>query len=278
VIPDVRCVVRTRPLEALVIGAYVRGLSDRDVDSLMDEAGLGHLSKNTASQLCRELRARYAAFCAKSLTDVELLVLFLDAVYLPTRPSGAKEGVLVAWGMTAVASACCWPSVSDSANRARIRGASSASRSRTRAADKGRSTSIQLCVVRAARGRRRCEFADTTTATAGSTMKYTSLTTRVTLPNVARHWLGGRSRGQLKPPRGSRPSTKLSAARYVDADHAVMIVQLEPHRVIRERKGKFGQAGVCDAFPFQERGELMQCRPDLDSLTKPAPGRAWPWW
>jgi putative transposase len=98
VIPDVRGVVRTRPLEALVIGAYVRGLSDRDIESLMDEAGLGHISKNTASQLCRELRARYAAFCAKSLAEVELLVLFVDAVYLPTRPSGAKEGVLVAWG------------------------------------------------------------------------------------------------------------------------------------------------------------------------------------
>jgi transposase-like protein len=98
VIPDVRGVVRTRPLEALVIGAYVRGLSDRDIESLMDEAGLGHLSKNTASQICRELRARYAAFCAKSLADVELLALFVDAVYLPTRPSGAKEGVLVAWG------------------------------------------------------------------------------------------------------------------------------------------------------------------------------------
>jgi putative transposase len=27
-------------------------------------------------------------------------VLFLDAIYLPARPSGAKEGVLVAWGYT----------------------------------------------------------------------------------------------------------------------------------------------------------------------------------
>jgi putative transposase len=98
IIPDVRRVVRTRPLEALVIGAYVRGLSDRDIESLLDEAGLGHLSKNAASQVCRELRARYAAFCAKSLAEIELTALFLDAVYLPTRPSGSKEGVLVAWG------------------------------------------------------------------------------------------------------------------------------------------------------------------------------------
>src|SRR4051794_11233439 len=98
IIPDVRRVVRTRPLEALVIGAYVRGLSDRDIESLLDEAGLGHISKNAASQVCRELRARYTVFCAKSLAELELIALFVDAVYLPTRPSGSKEGVLVAWG------------------------------------------------------------------------------------------------------------------------------------------------------------------------------------
>ena len=98
VLPHVRGPVRTRPLEALVIGAYVRGLSDRDVESLVAEAGLGAISKNQVSQLCRELRACYAAFCAKSLAAVELVAVFLDAIYLPTRSSGAKEGVLVVWG------------------------------------------------------------------------------------------------------------------------------------------------------------------------------------
>lgn len=100
VLPDVRTVIRTRPLEALIIGAYVRGLSDRDIESLLQEAGLGKLSKSTASRICRELRDRYRAFRARSLAEVKLLVLFLDAIYLPTRPSGAKEGVLVAWGYT----------------------------------------------------------------------------------------------------------------------------------------------------------------------------------
>ena len=86
VIPDVRHVVRTRPLEALVIGAYVRGLSDRDIESLLDEAGLGHLSKNTASQLCRELRARYAAFCAKSLADSSCWrCIWTPCIYRPDR-------------------------------------------------------------------------------------------------------------------------------------------------------------------------------------------------
>ncbi len=100
ILPDVRTAIRTRPLEALIIGAYVRGLSDRDIESLIQEAGLGKLSKSTASRICQELRDRYRAFRARSLAEVKLLVLFLDAIYLPTRPSGAKEGVLVAWGYT----------------------------------------------------------------------------------------------------------------------------------------------------------------------------------
>src|SRR6266568_4311888 len=99
-IPDTKAVVRTRPLEALIIGSYVRGLSDRDIESLAKEAELGHVSKSTVSRICRELRDRYTAFCNKSLADISVMALFLDAIYLPTRPSGQKEGVLVAWGYT----------------------------------------------------------------------------------------------------------------------------------------------------------------------------------
>ena len=100
VIPDTRAVVRTRPLEALIIGSYVRGLSDRDIESLAKEAELGHVSKSTVSRICRELRDRYTAFCNKSLADISVMTVFLDAIYLPTRPSGQKEGVLVVWGYT----------------------------------------------------------------------------------------------------------------------------------------------------------------------------------
>lgn len=100
VIPDTRAIVRTRPLESLVIGAYVRGLSDRDIESLAREAGLGTISRTTVSGICRELRDRYRAFRARSLADVRLLALFMDAIYLPVRPDGPREGVLVAWGFT----------------------------------------------------------------------------------------------------------------------------------------------------------------------------------
>ncbi|MFN2470918.1 MAG: transposase [Gaiellaceae bacterium] len=55
----------TKPLQALVIGAFVRGLSMRDVESLCEEAGLGQVSKLTASRLCRELKERFQAFRAR---------------------------------------------------------------------------------------------------------------------------------------------------------------------------------------------------------------------
>src|SRR5207237_4186435 len=91
--------LRTDSLEALVIGGFVRGLSVRDVESLCEEAGLGRTSKATVATICAELRERFEAFCRRSLYDVNLVVLFLDAIYLPVRPSGPKEGVICAWGI-----------------------------------------------------------------------------------------------------------------------------------------------------------------------------------
>ncbi len=90
----------SEPLKALVIGGFVRGLSVRDVESLCEEAGLGQVSKATASRLCRELKERFRAFRERDLSELRLVCLFLDAIYLPVRPQGAKEGVLCAWGIT----------------------------------------------------------------------------------------------------------------------------------------------------------------------------------
>ena len=93
--------IGTEPLKALVIGAFVRGLSMRDVESLCEKAGLGKLSKSTASRICEELRDRYEQFKRRDLYDTRLVALFLDATFISVRPSGPKEGVLVAWGFTA---------------------------------------------------------------------------------------------------------------------------------------------------------------------------------
>src|SRR6266568_1866131 len=92
--------LRTEPLKALVIGAFVRGLSMRDVESLCQKAGLGKLSKSTAQRICTELRERFEQFKRRDLYEVRLAALFLDAVFLSVRPDGPKEGVLVAWGFT----------------------------------------------------------------------------------------------------------------------------------------------------------------------------------
>ena len=101
VVPKWHCkrLLRTDPLKALVIGGFVRGLSMRDVESLCEEAGLGKTSKSTVATICSELHERFEAFSRRSLYDVNLVVLFLDAIYLPVRPSGPKEGVICAWGI-----------------------------------------------------------------------------------------------------------------------------------------------------------------------------------
>jgi putative transposase len=93
-------VLRTEPLRAMVIGAFVRGLSMRDIESLCEQAGLGKLSKATASRICEELRERFEQFKRRDLYEVQLAALFLDAVFLSVRRDGPKEGVLVAWGFT----------------------------------------------------------------------------------------------------------------------------------------------------------------------------------
>jgi len=93
-------VLRTEPLRAMVIGAFVRGLSMRDVESLCEQAGLGKLSKSTAARICSELRDRFEAFQRRDLYAIRIAALFLDAVFLSVRRDGPKEGVLVAWGFT----------------------------------------------------------------------------------------------------------------------------------------------------------------------------------
>jgi transposase-like protein len=82
--------LRTDPLRALVIGGLVRGLSMRDVESLCEEAGLGKTFRSTVARICAELHERFEAFCRRSLYDVNLVVLLLDAIYLPVGPSEGR--------------------------------------------------------------------------------------------------------------------------------------------------------------------------------------------
>ena len=97
-------VVRSEPLEALVISAGVRGLSDRDIEALLAEA-LGPeaaLSKSTASRICQRLRDEFDAFRDQDLSEVELDYLFLDGSHFKMHDGSRAEPVLVAYGITTV--------------------------------------------------------------------------------------------------------------------------------------------------------------------------------
>ena len=81
--------LRTDLLKAMVVGAFVRGLSMRDFESLCEQAGLGRTSKSTAARICSELHERFLAFQQRDLYDIKLVALFLDAIYLPVFPAAA---------------------------------------------------------------------------------------------------------------------------------------------------------------------------------------------
>ena len=107
ILPDCRTAMRTRPLETLIIGAYVRGLSDRDIEALVAEAGLGKVSKSTVSEICRQLRSRYQAFRARSVAEVELGCCSWTPSTCPPAPAGPRRGCWWPGGMPRTAPECC---------------------------------------------------------------------------------------------------------------------------------------------------------------------------
>lgn len=95
-------VARTHALEALVICSFLRGLSVRDVEAALQECfGEQVISKSTVGRVCKDVAARYAAWCERDLSEHDLVYLYLDAIYLKLRPTDEPaEGVLVAWAIT----------------------------------------------------------------------------------------------------------------------------------------------------------------------------------
>jgi putative transposase len=95
-------VTRTNALEALVIAGYVRGLSTRDVEASLAEA-LGPeaaLSKSTVSRVCEAIKDEFDTWRSRSLAEVDLEYLYLDASHFRMHPGARAEPVLCAWGIT----------------------------------------------------------------------------------------------------------------------------------------------------------------------------------
>lgn len=92
----------TNALETLVIAAFVRGLSVRDVEATLVEA-LGDqaaIAKSTVSEMCKAIRAEYQAWARRRLDEIVLDYLFLDASFFRMHPGSPAEPVLAAWGIT----------------------------------------------------------------------------------------------------------------------------------------------------------------------------------
>ena len=93
-------VTHTYALESLVISSFLRGLSTRDVEAVLEDTFDQPVSsRSTVSRILEETRERYRRWCARRLEGHDVIYLFLDAIYLKLHPDDTPaEGVLVAWG------------------------------------------------------------------------------------------------------------------------------------------------------------------------------------
>ena len=99
----------TEPLRAMVIGAFVRGLSMRDVESRCEQAGLGKLSKSTAARICSELRERFAPFSAAISTTSSWRRCSWTPPFSPCVATGPRRASWSPGASPSRATGCCWP-------------------------------------------------------------------------------------------------------------------------------------------------------------------------
>ena len=93
-------------LYAVVMEAYVNGVSTRSVDDLVVAMGADTgISKSEVSRICAGLDERVAAFRNRTLGHVEFPYVYLDATYINVRDDAlgqvVSRAVVVATGITA---------------------------------------------------------------------------------------------------------------------------------------------------------------------------------
>jgi putative transposase len=93
-----------RALWAVVMEAYVHGVSTRKVDDVVKALGIdAGISKSEVSRICAELDEHVGQFRARSLAPAAFPYLFLDATYLKAHegPHVVSKAVVVATGVRA---------------------------------------------------------------------------------------------------------------------------------------------------------------------------------
>ena len=93
-----------RALYAVVMEAWVHGVSTRKVDDLVKALGVASgISKSEVSRICAQLDTDLEAFRNRPLDHVEFPYVFADATYVKGRVNGrvVSRAVVVATGVTA---------------------------------------------------------------------------------------------------------------------------------------------------------------------------------
>jgi len=90
-------------LHAVVMQAYVEGVSTRRVDDLVVALGGTGISKSEVSRICAKLDAEVAAWRARPLDEQAFPYIFLDATYCKVRINQrvVSQAVVIATGVSA---------------------------------------------------------------------------------------------------------------------------------------------------------------------------------
>lgn len=90
-------------LHAVVMQAYVEGVSTRRVDDLVVALGGTGISKSEVSRICAQLDAEVAAWRTRPLDETSFPYVFLDGTYCKVRVNGrvVSQAVVIATGVRA---------------------------------------------------------------------------------------------------------------------------------------------------------------------------------
>ena len=92
---------RSARLLELVPLMYVKGMSQRDIESALVEAlGVEGTGRSVVGEVCKSLRGDFERWQNRDLSGTGLLYLFLDGIYLKLRPEDKRSiAVLCAYGI-----------------------------------------------------------------------------------------------------------------------------------------------------------------------------------
>ena len=91
-------------LHAVIMEAYVHGVSTRKVDDLVAALGVETgISKSEVSRICAELDEEVAAWASRPLDHISFPYVFVDATYCKVRVGGrvVSQAVVIATGVSA---------------------------------------------------------------------------------------------------------------------------------------------------------------------------------